>query len=34
MSDFEYHHVINKMFPTVFARKEIIQLVQKYNSKL
>lgn len=33
-NDFEYQSVIKKMFPTVFARKEVNYLVQKYNSLL
>lgn len=33
-NDFVYHNIIKKMFPVVFARKEIDQLVQKFNSTL
>ena len=33
-NDFEYQSVIKKMFPIVFARKEVNYLVQKYKSLL
>lgn len=29
--DFEYHHIIKEIFPTVFSKKEVILLVQKFN---
>ncbi len=30
--DFENHHIIKDMFPTVFSREEVSYLIEKYNS--